>query len=51
MTRRSFKRHRSTRQVNRHTVWLYARFTLLFRDDEEMPAERGIDVASETIGR
>ena len=32
-------------------VWLYARFTLSFRDVEEMLAERGIDVSNETVRR
>jgi putative transposase len=29
-------------------VWLYFRFTLSFRDVEELMAERGIDVSYET---
>ena len=33
--------HRSTR----YRSWLYARFTLSFRDGEEMLAERGLDVS------
>jgi hypothetical protein len=35
--------------VIRHAVWLYFRFTLSFRDVEEMLAERGIDISYETI--
>src|SRR5438128_2226595 len=34
-----------------HAVWLYLRFTLSFRDVEELLAERGIDVSHETIRR
>ena len=45
----SFKRHRFPPAVIRHAVWLYFRFTLSFRDVEEMLAERGIDVSYETI--
>lgn len=45
----SFKRHRFPADVIRHAVWLYFRFTLSFRDVEEMLAERGIDVSYETI--
>jgi transposase-like protein len=45
----SFKRHRFPAEVIRHAVWLYFRFTLSFRDVEEMLAERGIDVSYETI--
>jgi hypothetical protein len=35
--------------VIRHAVWLYFRFTLSFRDVEEMLAHRGIDVSYETV--
>src|SRR5450432_914613 len=45
----SFKRHRFPPDVIRLAVWLYFRFTLSFRDVEEMLAERGIDVSYETI--
>jgi len=45
----SFKRHRFPAEVIRHAVWLYFRFTLSFRDVEEMLAERGIDISYETI--
>jgi len=45
----SFKRHRFPAEVIRHTVWLYFRFTLSFRDVEEMLAERGIGASYETI--
>ena len=33
------------------TRWLYARFTLSFRDVEDLLAERGIDVSNETVRR
>ncbi len=39
----SAKRHRFPADVIRHSIWLYARFTLSFRDVEEMVAERGLD--------
>lgn len=45
----SFKRHRFPADVIRHAVWLYFRFTLSFRDVEEMLAQRGVDVSYETI--
>ncbi len=45
----SFKRHRFPADVIRQAVWLYFRFTLSFRDVEELLAERGIDVSYETI--
>jgi transposase-like protein len=37
--------------IIQHAVWLYARFTLSFREVEEMLAERDIDVSSETVRR
>lgn len=33
----------------RQAVWLYFRFTLSFRDVEELMAQRGIEVSYETI--
>ena len=47
----SFKRHRFPPEIIRHSVWLYARFTLSFRDVEEMLAERGLDISYETVRR
>lgn len=45
----SFKRHRFPAEVIRHSVWLYFRFSLSFRDVEELLAARGINVSYETI--
>ncbi len=45
----SFKRHRFPAAVIRQAVWLYFRFSLSFREVEELMAERGIDVSYETI--
>jgi transposase-like protein len=45
----TFKRHRYPPDVIRLAVWLYFRFTLSFRDVEEMLAQRGIEVSYETI--
>ena len=45
MTPISFKRHRFSPEIIRHAIWLYARFTLSFRDVEELLAERGVDVS------
>ena len=47
----SFSRHRFPPAVIRHAVWLYFRFTLSFRDVEELLAERGIEVSYETVRR
>ena len=49
MARLSFKRHRFPPDVIRHAVWLYFRFTLSFRDVEELLAQRGISVSYETV--
>jgi len=38
-------------EIIRHAIWLYARFTLSFRDVEELPAERDIDASYETVRR
>ena len=35
----SFKRHRFPPAIIRHAIWLYARFTLSFRDVEELLAD------------
>ena len=45
----SYKRHRFPPDVIRQAVWLYFRFTLSFRDVEEMLAQRGVDVSYETV--
>jgi len=34
-----------------NAVWLYTRFTLSFRNVDEMLAERGIDASNETVRR
>ena len=49
MTSLSFKGHRFPSTIIRNAVWLYARFTLSYRDVEEMLAERGVDVSCETV--
>jgi transposase-like protein len=37
--------------IIRQAIWLYARFTLSFRDVEDLLAERGITVFYETVRR
>ncbi len=39
-----FKRHRFPADIIRHSVWLYARFTLNYRNVEEMLAKRDLDI-------
>src|SRR4028118_409212 len=47
----SHARHRFPPEVIRHAVRLYLRFTLSFRDVEELLAERGIETSYETVRR
>ncbi len=48
MRQRTFKRHRVPPDIIRHSIRPYTRFTLSYRDVEEMLAERGLDVSYET---
>ena len=41
--------YRFPAQIISHAVWLYHRFTLSFRDIEELLAARGVFVSYETI--
>jgi transposase-like protein len=45
----SYRRHRFPPVVIQHTVWLYLRFTLSYRDIEDLLAERGLDISYETV--
>ncbi len=45
----SYQRHRFPSEIISHTVWLYHRFCLSFREVEELLAERGITVTYETV--
>src|SRR5215831_7457142 len=51
MTTISFARHQFPPDIIRNAVWLYLRFTLSFRDVEDLLAERGLDVSYETVRR
>ena len=42
-------RHRFPPVVIQHAVWLYLRFTLSYRDVEELLAERGLDMSYESV--
>src|ERR671914_1437523 len=46
-----YARHQFPAEIIRHATWLYLRFTLSYRDVEELLAERGIIVAYESIRR
>ena len=49
MKANSYKRRQFPAEVIRQAVWLYFRFTLSFRDVEELLAQRGIAVRYETV--
>ncbi len=51
MPRSQYHGHRFPPEIIRQAVWLYIRFTLSFRDVEDLLAERGLDVSYETIRR
>ncbi|MCC3305109.1 IS6 family transposase [Sneathiella sp. HT1-7] len=47
----SYSRHRFPPHIIQHAIWLYARFTLSYRDVEDLLAERGLDISYETVRR
>jgi transposase-like protein len=47
----SYSGYRFPREIIQRAVWMYLRFTLSFRDVEELLAERGITVSYESIRR
>ena len=47
----SYARHQFPPVVIQHSVWLYLRFTLSYRDVEELLAQRGLDVSYESVRR
>jgi putative transposase len=44
-----YKRHRFPAAIIRHCVWLSCRFSLSYRDVQEMMAERGVLVSHEAV--
>src|SRR4029450_3417335 len=51
MTSLCYRRHRFPPEIIQHAIWLYIRFTLSYRDVEELLAERGLDISYETVRR
>jgi len=49
MQKLSYRRHRFPPDIIRQAVWLYFRFTMSYRDVEDLLVERGIDVSYETV--
>ncbi len=45
----SYRRHRFHPDIIKQAVWLYFRFTMSYRDVEDLLAERGIDICHETV--
>ena len=46
-----YRRDRFPTEIIQHAIWLYLRFTLSYRDVEELLAERGLDISYETVRR
>ena len=46
-----YRRHHFPPEIIQHAIWLYLRFTLSYRDVEELLAERGLDISYETVRR
>src|SRR2546427_3084309 len=51
MAQLHYRRHRFPPKIIQHAIWLYLRFTLSYRDVEELLAERGLDISYETVRR
>src|SRR6516165_4147487 len=49
MAKISYRRHRFPPVIIQHAVWLYLRFTLSYRDVEELLAARELDISYETV--
>ncbi len=47
----SYKRHRYPSEISSHAIWRYYRFSMSFRDVEELMAARGVVLSHETIRR
>ena len=46
-----YRRHRFPPEIIQHGIWLYLRFSLSYRDVEELLAQRGLDISYETVRR
>jgi len=51
MQKVSYSGHRFPPLIIQHAIWLYFKFSLSYRDVEDLLAERGIDVSYETVRR
>src|SRR5258708_7315839 len=46
-----YRRHHFPPEIIQHAIWLYLRFTMSYRDVEDLLAERGLEVSYETVRR
>ena len=44
-----YKRHRFPAEIISHSVWLYYRFSLSYRDVEALMVERGVTLSHEAV--
>ena len=51
MTVLSYRRNRFPPSIIQHAIWLYLRFTLSYRDVEDLLTERGLGISYETVRR
>jgi putative transposase len=51
MAQLTYRRHRYPASIIRHAIWFYLRFTLSYRDVEDLLAERAADISYETVRR
>ncbi len=51
MSQLSYARHRFPSENIQYAVWLYFRFSLSYRDVEDLLAERGVDTSYESVRR
>ena len=51
MTKINYSGYRFPPEIIQQAIWLYIRFTLSFRDVEDLLAERGIDPYASVISR
>ena len=51
MTKISYSGYRFPAEIIHQAIWLYLRFTLSYRDVEDLLAERGIAISYETVRR
>jgi putative transposase len=47
----SYRCHRFPAEIIQHAIWLYLRFSLSYRDVEELLVERGLDLSYRTVRR